>query len=133
MADVNEIREAVFADATLLHCVAAYPCPLQCANLSQLFPDDERGWPYWGVSDHSRSLVPPIVATAFGARLIEKHIMLPDVVTPDSSFALTPAEFTAMVHAVRDTEAAMREPTEDVERESRQWKRRLIEGQWLRG
>jgi sialic acid synthase SpsE len=133
MADVNEIREAVFADATLLYCVAAYPCPLQYANLSQLFPDDEHDWPYWGVSDHSKSLIPPIVATAFGARLIEKHIRLPNVETPDSGFALTPGEVAAMVQAVRDTEAAMREPTEDVEQESRQWKRRVIDGQWLRG
>jgi sialic acid synthase SpsE len=109
-----------------LHCVAAYPADVQSMHLSTL-----KGMR--GLSDHSKSLIPPIVATAYGARVIEKHIQLPNVVTPDSGFALTPAEFAAMVEAVRDTEAAMREPTEDVEQESRQWKRRLIDGQWLRG
>jgi sialic acid synthase SpsE len=130
MADPREIGNA--ADHVpgwkriWLHCVAAYPADVKSMHLSTL-----KGM--GGLSDHSKSLIPPIVATAYGARVIEKHIRLPNVETPDSGFALTPDEFAAMVQAVRDTEAAMREPTEDVEQESRQWKRRVIDGQWLRG
>lgn len=130
MASEAEQDMAVASGAKLMYCVSAYPTPLTAVNL--------RCWPYrdgglWGLSDHSKSLIPPIVATAFGARIIEKHLQLPDVVTPDSGFALTPDEFAAMVEAVRQTESAMKEPEGDVEADSRQWKRRLIDGQWLRG
>ena len=110
-------------------CVAAYPASV--AKLYEFMDYDAREW---GLSDHSQSLIPPIIAAYEEATLIEKHIRLEDVETADSGFALTPAEFADMTFHVKQTEAAMREPTEDIGAESLAWKRvQLPDGRWVRG
>lgn len=61
----------------LLHCILAYPTPIEHANLRMiqslraLFPQYEVGW-----SDHiipGECIVAPTVAVALGATVIEKH------------------------------------------------------------
>jgi N-acetylneuraminate synthase len=48
------------------------------------------------------------VAVALGASIIEKHITLSrSTLGPDSAFSLEPAEFKAMVDAVRIAESAL--------------------------
>jgi len=50
----------------------------------------------------------PIVATCFGAKIIEKHFILDrSIGGPDASFSMNEAEFTAMVKAVREAELAI--------------------------
>jgi pseudaminic acid synthase len=49
-----------------------------------------------------------IVATVFGAKIIEKHFILDrSVGGPDASFSMNEIEFTAMVKAVREAEQAI--------------------------
>lgn len=100
---------------TLLHCVAAYPAPLEQSNLavlsawSGLFGLLGRGSLSYGISDHSSDpLIVPIAATALGAEIIEKHFTLSrDLPGPDHAFALLPLELRGMVRAVRLAESAM--------------------------
>lgn len=96
----------------LLHCVTAYPAPCEDYNL-RLLPGLTGlfGIPA-GVSDHSLDpVLVPAIATALGAVAVEKHLCLsredPGL---DDPIALPPAEFGAMVRAVRA--AAARPPTE---------------------
>ena len=50
----------------------------------------------------------PIVATAFGAKIIEKHFILDrSIGGPDASFSMNEQEFTEMVKAVREAEKAI--------------------------
>ncbi len=50
----------------------------------------------------------PVVATALGAKIIEKHFILNrSIGGPDASFSMDEAEFTAMVKAVREAEKAV--------------------------
>jgi pseudaminic acid synthase len=50
----------------------------------------------------------PVAAVALGACIIEKHFTLSRAEPgPDSAFSLEPAEFRAMVDAVRAAEAAL--------------------------
>jgi pseudaminic acid synthase len=61
-----------------------------------------------GLSDHTLSIAIPAAAIALGACIIEKHFTLARAAGgPDSAFSLEPAEFKAMVDAVRTTEAAL--------------------------
>lgn len=105
MASALEIKLAAKATAPnriFLKCTSAYPAPLESANLRTLTDS------FSGLSDHTLSIIPPIVAVSLGAVLIEKHLCLSRADGgPDSSFSLEPDEFAAMVQAVRDTEKAL--------------------------
>ena len=55
-----------------------------------------------GLSDHTMRHMMPVVATALGARMIEKHFILDrSLGGSDADFPLTPDEFTHMTAAVR--------------------------------
>jgi pseudaminic acid synthase len=61
-----------------------------------------------GLSDHTMGATVPIVATCFGAKIIEKHFILDrSIGGPDASFSMNEEEFTAMVKAVREAESAI--------------------------
>jgi len=90
-----------------LHCVNGYPTPLRDARLtkmSELFAISNRV----GLSDHSKSYIPAIVATALDACMIETHFKLDDHVTsPDADFSITPVEYRYMVEEVKDAHYAL--------------------------
>lgn len=63
-----------------------------------------------GLSDHTMGSTVPVVATALGARIIEKHFILDrSIGGPDASFSMNEQEFTSMVKAVREAEKAVGE------------------------
>jgi pseudaminic acid synthase len=65
-----------------------------------------------GLSDHTMGNTVPIVSTALGAKVIEKHFIINKAVGgPDAEFSLDPTEFKSMVDAVREVEKAMGEVT----------------------
>lgn len=115
MATEEEIREAMEtaqrAGATqiaLLKCTSAYPSPPEEMNLRAI-PELARvfGVPA-GLSDHTMGIAVPVAAVALGACIVEKHITLSrSDKGPDSAFSLEPAEFKAMVDAVRTAEKAL--------------------------
>jgi len=89
--------------ATFLHCVTAYPAPIEDANMRVL-----KG--LGGLSDHSsHPTLLPVMAVALGATVIEKHIRLIETPTdnPDYDHSLPPAQFKEMVQAIRMAELAM--------------------------
>ncbi|MCL2601231.1 MAG: N-acetylneuraminate synthase family protein [Treponema sp.] len=101
------------AQVCLLHCVTAYPAPETDYNLRLL--ENLRavfGVPA-GVSDHSLDpCLVPVLATALGATVIEKHFCLSrDGGGLDDPVALTPADFARMVEAVRQAEQRPPEET----------------------
>jgi len=60
-----------------------------------------------GLSDHTMGSTAPIIATVYGAKIIEKHFILDRAIGgPDASFSMNEEEFTQMVKAVRQSEKA---------------------------
>lgn len=117
MATLAEIDEAVRAareagarDLVVLKCNSAYPAPPGEMNLRTIPHLAEAFDVVAGLSDHTLELAVPIAAVAAGARVIEKHFTLSrNTPGPDSAFSLEPAEFRAMVDAVRIAEHALGE------------------------
>lgn len=96
--------------AALLHCVSEYPCPIGEANLGRIaiMRAAYGQFVQVGLSDHTLGSVAPVVATALGASIIEKHFTLSrSDGGPDAAFSLEPAEFGQMVRDVRDAHAAL--------------------------
>lgn len=107
------VRAAGDPAVALLKCTSAYPSPADEMNLRTIPYLEERFAVPIGLSDHTLGTVVPIAAVALGARIVEKHLTLyRDAGGPDAAFSLEPDEFTAMVEAVRTTEAALGEVSE---------------------
>ena len=115
MSNLNEITDALAVldeggcpEATVLHCNTQYPTPYEDANLTAMLELFEQfGLPV-GLSDHTPGWECDVAATVLGAQVIEKHFTLDKSLPgPDQQASLDPAEFAAMVQAVRHVEAAL--------------------------
>jgi pseudaminic acid synthase len=95
-------------DIALLKCTSSYPAPIEEANMCMVKDLAERYQVISGLSDHTMGATVPIVATAFGAKIIEKHFILDrSIGGPDASFSMNEKEFTEMVKVVREAEKAI--------------------------
>lgn len=92
----------------LLKCTSSYPAPIEEANMVMVKDLAERYGVISGLSDHTMGATVPVVATCFGAKIIEKHFILDHSVGgPDASFSMDEGEFKGMVNAVREAEKAI--------------------------
>ncbi|MBZ9631489.1 pseudaminic acid synthase [Salegentibacter sp. LM13S] len=95
-------------DIALLKCTSSYPAPIDEANMVMVKDLAERYGVISGLSDHTMGNTVPVVATCFGAKIIEKHFILDKSIGgPDASFSMDELEFTEMVKAVREAEKAI--------------------------
>ena len=115
IAELEDIELAIDAcermgngNIALLKCTSSYPAPIEEANMIMVKDFAERFNMIVGLSDHTIGSTAPVVATCFGAKIIEKHFILDrSIGGPDSSFSMNEAEFTEMVKAVREAEKAI--------------------------
>jgi pseudaminic acid synthase len=109
---VSACREEGNEDITILKCTSAYPATLEDANLLTMQQIAKDFKVKVGLSDHTLGITAPVVATALGASVIEKHFVLDKSIGgPDASFSLDVNEFSSMVDAVRKAEKALGEAT----------------------
>lgn len=111
-SDIELALDACFRmgnkNVALLKCTSSYPAPIEEANMVMVRDLKEKFGVISGLSDHTLGSIVPIVATCFGAKIIEKHFILDKSVGgPDSSFSLDEKEFSEMVKAVREAEKAI--------------------------
>lgn len=115
IARIEDIELAIDAckrmgndDIAVLKCTSSYPAPIEEANMVMVKDLAERFNVIPGLSDHTIGSTAPVVATCFGARIIEKHFILDrSVGGPDASFSMNEEEFTDMVKAIRNAEKAI--------------------------
>jgi N-acetylneuraminate synthase len=115
MATLAEIDEAVrtlrsngCTQLALLKCTSSYPSLPEDMNLRTIPHLAEAFGVPAGLSDHTLGIAVPVAAVALGACIIEKHFTLRrSNGGPDAAFSLEPAEFRAMVDAVRMAEKAL--------------------------
>ena len=115
IATIEDIQLALDAckrmgnnDIALLKCTSSYPAPVEEANMCMVKDFEERFNVITGLSDHTIGNSVPLVATCFGAKIIEKHFILDrSIGGADASFSMNETEFTSMVKAVREAEKAI--------------------------
>jgi N-acetylneuraminate synthase/N,N'-diacetyllegionaminate synthase len=124
MSTIDEVRGALQAiqeenvnvPVALLHCVSAYPTPIEDANLRAIDTlADEFGVPV-GFSDHTTAVETPALSVAAGAQIVEKHFTVDQTLSgPDQETSLEPDELAHAVDLVRDATQALgdgiKEPT----------------------
>ena len=108
----------------LLHCITAYPAPIDKLNLQEIvtlkqtFPNNTIGY-----SDHSGEIWPSLVAAALGAKMIEFHITFDKrSFGPDSIASLNIDDAIYLADALSKIEVALyrdkleKEPIEDLQK-----------------
>lgn len=114
MSDLYEIQDAVNIlkkeglskeKINILHCHSDYPSKPKNLNLRSILFLKEKLRLNVGYSDHSLGIEAAIVAVAYGAKIIEKHLTLnKNYSGPDHKASIEPKEFKKMVQAIRNTE-----------------------------
>ena len=105
---VDTCRKVGNNDIALLKCTSSYPAPIDEANMVMIKDLTDRFQVIPGLSDHTMGSTVPVVATAYGAKIIEKHFILDrSIGGPDASFSMNENEFKEMVKAVREAELAI--------------------------
>lgn len=95
-------------DVTLLHCVSAYPAPLENVNLRTMMDMADRYGVKVGLSDHTMGSDVAIATVSLGATVIEKHFILDrSIGGPDAAFSMQQDEFAAMVQSIRNVEKSL--------------------------
>ncbi|OWJ66074.1 pseudaminic acid synthase [Inquilinus limosus] len=115
LANLGEIQEVIDtarkggADGlVVLHCISAYPAPMEDANLRTIPNLAETFGVISGLSDHTMGTTASVAAVALGGSVIEKHFTLARADGgPDSAFSLEPAEFTRLVEDCKGAWAAL--------------------------
>jgi pseudaminic acid synthase len=115
IATIKDIELAISAckkvgnnDIAILKCTSSYPAPIEEANMIMVGDLAERFQVISGLSDHTMGLTVPVVATCFGAKIIEKHFILnKSIGGPDAAFSMDEVEFSEMVKAVRGAESSI--------------------------
>jgi len=82
---------------TLLHCVSSYPMDISSISLGTI-KELNKFSGLVGYSDHSMDSTTSLLAAAFGAKIIEKHITLDkELPGPDHIHSLIPEELKSLV------------------------------------
>ena len=137
IAEVSDIELAIETcrkvgnnDITILKCTSAYPADPKDANLLTIPDIKNRFDVKVGLSDHTMGIEGPVVATALGATVIEKHFILDKSVGgPDAHFSLDEKDFTLMVKSIRTAENMMGKVDYEMtkkKKKSRQFSRSLF-------
>ncbi|MDP3183681.1 MAG: N-acetylneuraminate synthase family protein, partial [Anaerolineales bacterium] len=112
MSTMEEIRAAVKVvgseNLVITHCTSAYPCEPEELNLRMIQTlRDEFPCPI-GYSGHEVGLIPPVVAVAFGACMVERHLTLDRAMWgSDQAASVEPGGFERLVMYLRVTEASL--------------------------
>ena len=105
---LNACRRMGNNNIALLKCTSSYPAPFEEANMCMVEDMAKRFGVITGLSDHTIGNTVPLVATCFGAKIIENHFILDrSIGGPDASFSMNEEEFDSMVKAVREAEKSI--------------------------
>ncbi|MEA2702771.1 MAG: N,N-diacetyllegionaminate synthase [Actinomycetota bacterium] len=111
-------RLADVDDVVLLHCVSAYPTPLDHLGLGRMRRlADLSGRPV-GLSDHTVGLAAPSAALALGAVVVEKHVTWStDAAGPDHAMSLSLDEAGAWVSTLKALARGLHGPLPSLDEE----------------
>ncbi|MBX2806322.1 MAG: pseudaminic acid synthase [Hyphomicrobiales bacterium] len=128
-AAIDTARRAGCDHIALLHCVSAYPAPVEASNLRTMESLSKAFDVIVGLSDHSKGTAVATAAVALGASIIEKHFTLSRADGgPDADFSLEPEEFvqlTSDCNTAWKAIGAVRHGAQKAELENLQFRRSL--------
>lgn len=108
-----EFLTSLNASFGLFQCTTAYPCPPEKWGLNIIPEMIERYQCAVGLSDHSGTIIPSLVAKQMGASMLECHVVFHrSQFGPDSKASLTFEEIGSLVDGIRKLEISENSPVD---------------------
>lgn len=112
MSTIEQIRESVALLGTenliITHATSTYPCEPEELNLKMIETLRKEFACPIGYSGHEVGLIPSVIAVAFGACMVERHITLDRAMWgSDQAASVEPSGFERLVKYIRVTEQAV--------------------------
>jgi N-acetylneuraminate synthase len=112
MSTIKQIRESVALLGTdnlvITHATSTYPCEPEELNLKMIETLRKEFTCPIGYSGHEVGLIPSVIAVAFGACMVERHITLDRAMWgSDQAASVEPSGFERLVKYIRVTEQAV--------------------------
>ncbi len=112
MSTIEQIRESVSLLGTdnlvITHATSTYPCEPEELNLKMIETLQKEFSCPIGYSGHEVGLIPSVIAVAFGACMVERHITLDRAMWgSDQAASVEPSGFERLVKYIRVTELAV--------------------------
>jgi sialic acid synthase SpsE len=105
---VEAARAAGAGGIAALHCVSAYPAPVESQNLRAIVTLERHLRIPVGLSDHAPGSHAAVAAVALGACLYERHLVLEgDAAAVDHAVSSTPAQLRNLVELLDDVRRAL--------------------------
>ena len=134
-ANINEINQAIkwFTESSkekniskkliLMHCVSAYPTPLEKANLHSINYLKKQTGLMVGYSNHVKGTIAPLIAMGLGANIIEVHFTdsRENKIFHDHALSLNPSELKDIVNISKKIKLSLGEYKKvclDIEKDS---------------
>ena len=104
------IKEQNNNQLIFLHCTTDYPAKYEDVNLNAMITMKNKLNLEVGYSDHTAGIYVPLVATALGAKVIEKHFTYDRLAEgPDHKASLSPDQLKEMINEIRKLEELSKE------------------------
>lgn len=108
IATKKELIKLKFKKVVFLHCISSYPTEDKDLNLNSIKYLEEKINSLVGFSDHTLGNNGAKLATACGAKVIEKHITINKKLHgPDHKISMDPKEFKLYVKEIRKAEKSL--------------------------
>jgi len=100
---VNILKDNGSKNIAVLHCISGYPTPTSDLNLATIKDLRNKLNLVTGFSDHTKGINASIAATAFGAKIIEKHLIdNHQTNSADKEFSIDPDELYALSISIKE-------------------------------
>jgi N-acetylneuraminate synthase len=108
-----EVLRAGGGPWAVMQCTTSYPCPPEQIGINVLGQLRDRYGRSAGLSDHSGTIFPSLIAASMGACAVEVHVTLSrHAFGPDVSSSLTLDELAELVRGVRFVETMLASPVD---------------------
>jgi N,N'-diacetyllegionaminate synthase len=103
--------KAAGAQAGVLQCTSAYPCPPERVGLNLIAEFRQRYGCWVGLSDHSATIYPGLAGVALGMDILELHVALSrEMFGPDVVASVTTSELRQLLEGIRFIERMRAHP-----------------------
>ena len=104
--NIFDYKNLIKNKISILHCNTSYPTPLSDANLNAIdYLKSKFPFARIGFSDHTTSILTPLLALSKGSQIIEKHFTFnKNSIGPDHAASLNPSELKKMILLIKKYE-----------------------------